>query len=236
MVLMINKKILALIPARGGSKGIPKKNIVKINGIPLLSWTINASLNSKYITKTVVSSDDIDILNCAKELGSDFIKRPTSLSLDETSSELVIEHTLSYFYKKGEIFDYLILLQPTSPLRDSIEIDNAFKIFFLNDKIDSLISVNEVDNKILKCFVENKDGTIEGIHNNKYPFMRRQELPKTYMSNGAIYIISVNSFLINKSLFTKNTKKYTMNKMKSLDIDTYDDLEIFKQIINKNYS
>ena len=232
MVLMINKKILALIPARGGSKGIPKKNIVKINGIPLLSWTINASLNSKYITKTVVSSDDIDILNCAKELGSDFIKRPTSLSLDETSSELVIEHTLSYFYKKGEIFDYLILLQPTSPLRDEKDIDMAFEKLF-EKEASALISVTVYDNKILKAFMLDSDGFMRGVSNNSFPFKRRQDLPKTYLSNGAIYIIKVKEFLKRESFYTDKTVSFVMSKEKSFDVDSIEDLKLIERQLDE---
>ncbi|RLA77108.1 MAG: acylneuraminate cytidylyltransferase family protein [Epsilonproteobacteria bacterium] len=216
----MTKKILAIIPARGGSKGIPKKNIVNLAGKPLLAWTIKASLNSKYITKTVVSSDDINILNIAKKYKSDTIQRPSNLALDTASSEPVLLHLLKSLEQK---FDYLVLLQPTSPLRDSIEIDNAFNLFFKSDAT-ALISVCRAENKMLKAFMEDDNGYIKGIVNNIYPFMRRQDLPNTYLSNGAIYIIKTSEFIKNSSLITDKTISYIMSEVKSIDIDNVDDL------------
>lgn len=228
---MIKKRILSIIPARGGSKGILKKNIQDINGKPLIFWTIKASVDSAFISETVVSSDSDDILNIALDLNVLTIKRPDSISLDETPSEPVIEHALNYFTELGKRFDYVILLQPTSPLRNSNDVDDSIKILFSNKDASALISVKEIDNKILKSFVDNNKGFIEGIRNNKIPFLRRQDLPKTYISNGAIYIIKVEEFLKNKSLFTENTLKYVMSEDKSIDIDTLDDLEYLRKIL-----
>ena len=220
-MVQMTKKILAIIPARGGSKGLPGKNILPLAGKPLISWTIDASLNSKYITKAIVSSDDNEILDTAQKYGSNILKRPNEFAKDDSPSEVVIEHALKEI---KEDFDYIILLQPTSPLRDHIDIDSAFEKLF-NSNATALISVYEIDNKILKAFKENDKGYIEGVSNNKYPFMRRQELPKTYLSNGAIYIIDVKEFIKNRSFFTDKTIYYKMDKNKSLDIDTKDDLE-----------
>jgi len=221
MVLMT--KILAIIPARGGSKELPRKNIIDLNGKPLIAWTIEASLKSKYISKTIVTSEDDEILNISKQYKANTIKRPFELSCDTTATEPVIKHTINKLKENNEEFDYLILLQPTSPLRDVKDIDNAFNIFFKSDAT-SLISVQEIDNKILKAFKTNKDGFMEGISNNRYPFQRRQELPKTYLSNGAIYIIKINEFLKNNSLFTEKTISYIMDEISSIDIDNKDDL------------
>jgi len=226
----MTKKILAIIPARGGSKGLPRKNIIELAGKPLIAWTIEASLNSKYITKTVVSSDDDEILNISKQYKADTIKRPDELALDTTTSEPVIRHVLEKLQQENKEFDYLVLLQPTSPLRDVKNIDNAFGMLFKSDAT-ALISVCEIDNKILKAFKQNEDGFIEGISNNKYPFMRRQDLPKTYMSNGAIYIIKVEEFMKNSGFFTDKTISFEMNEIKSLDIDTLEDLEKVKGYI-----
>ncbi len=225
----MTKNILAIIPARGGSKGLLRKNIIDLAGKPLIAWTIEASLNSKYITKTVVSSDDDEILNISKQYKSDIIKRPSELSLDTTASEPVVKHAIENL-KKNENFDYLVLLQPTSPLRDVKNIDDAFDILFKSDA-NALISVVETNNKILKAFKQNKDGYIDGISNNKYPFMRRQDLPKIYLSNGAIYIIKIDEFLNNNSFFTNKTISYVMDNIKSLDIDTKEDLEKVKEHI-----
>ena len=192
----MTKKILSIIPARGGSKGLPRKNIADLAGKPLIAWTIEASLNSEYISKTIVSSDDDEILNISKKYNADIIKRPDELALDTTAIEPVIKHVVEELKIENLEYDYLVLLQPTSPLRYAKDIDNAFDMLFKNNAT-ALISVCEIDNKILKAFKQNKDTFIEGISNNKYPFMRRQDLPKIYLSNGSIYIIKIDEFLIN---------------------------------------
>ncbi len=226
----MTKRVLAIIPARGDSKGLRRKNILDLAGKPLISWTIEASIKSKYITKTIVSSDYDEILNISKQYKADVIKRPDELALDTTESEPVVLHVIRELEKDNQKFDYLVLLQPTSPLRDAESIDNAFDILFQSDAT-ALISVCEINNKILKTFKQNKYGYIEGISNNKYPFMRRQDLPKTYMSNGAIYIIKVDEFIKNNSFFTNKTIPYEMDKIQSLDIDTREDLEKVKGYI-----
>lgn len=223
----MNKKILAIIPARGGSKTLPKKNIIELNGKPLISYTIKASLNSQYITKTLVSSDSDEILTIAKQYGADTIKGPLEFSTDEATSQNVIAHVLDSI---NELYDYIILLQPTSPLRDSQDIDSAFKLLF-EKQATALISTYEVNNKILKTFIANEDCTIQGIANNKYPFMRRQDLPKTYMSNGAIYIINKDEFEKNNTFLTNKTISYVMAKEKSIDIDDQEDMLKVQRIL-----
>lgn len=224
---MNDLKILSIIPARAGSKGIANKNIVDLYGKPLIAWSIEASLDSKYVSKTVVSSDGDAILKIAKEFGAETIKRPHNLAQDASSSEEVIEHVVQTLGDEIKNFEYLILLQPTSPLRNSNDIDNAFDML-LNSDADALISVYEEDNKILKAFMENSNGYIEGITNNEYPFTPRQKLPSVYMSNGAIYIVKISQFFKTKRLFCEKTIAYKMSKEKSLDIDTNDDLEKVK--------
>jgi CMP-N,N'-diacetyllegionaminic acid synthase len=226
---LMTKKVLAIIPARGGSKGLPQKNILDLAGKPLIAWTIEATLNSKYITKTIVSSDDNEILNISKEYGAYTLKRPNEFATDTASSEVVVRHTIESIDEK---FDYIVLLQPTSPLRDVENINNAFENLF-KENATALISVCEIDNKILKAFKENKDGFIEGISNNKYPFLRRQDLPKTYLSNGAIYIIKVDEFMKNNSFYTDKTISFVMNEIKSLDIDSIEDLDKVRRHINE---
>lgn len=227
---LMTKKVLAIIPARGGSKGLPKKNIIDLAGKPLIAWTIEASLGSKYITKTIVSSDSDEILEVVKNYNTDILKRPIEFASDTSSSEVVVKHVLETLDEK---YDYIILLQPTSPLRTTVDIDNAFEQLFSSDAT-ALISVCEYDNKILKAFKENEFGYIEGISNNKYPFVRRQDLPKTYMSNGAIYIIKIDKFLENKSFFTDKTISFIMDEIKSLDIDTKEDLDKVNKYIIEN--
>jgi CMP-N,N'-diacetyllegionaminic acid synthase len=221
----MTKKVLAIIPARGGSKGLPRKNIADLVGRPLIAWTIEASLNSKYITKTMVSSDDKEILDISVEYGAETIKRPENLASDDATSESVVKHAIDYLKTMGEVFDIVVLLQPTSPLRNSKDIDEAFEVMF-DSSATAVISVCDLDNKILKAFINNTSGFLKGISNDKYPFMRRQDLPKVYIPNGAIYIIEIKLFLEKNSFLTKNSVSYTMSKNKSIDIDTLDDVKI----------
>jgi len=219
----MTKRILAIIPARGGSKGIPRKNIIDLNGKPLIAWTIKASLDSNFISKTVVSSDDDEILKISQKYGASVIRRPKSLASDEASSESVMLHTIDSLSVNNEEFDIVILLQPTSPLRTSKDIDDAYEAMISMDAT-SLISVSEVDNKFLKSFIRKPSGYLESVCNKKYAFMRRQALPAVYLSNGAIYIILISEFLKSKSLFTDKTIEYIMKKNHSIDIDCLDDV------------
>ena len=152
------------------------------------------------------------------------------MASDTASSESVVKHTVDSLASNMERFDVLILLQPTSPLRTSVDIDNAMDIMF-NSDATAVISVCEFDNKILKTFKENSDGFLEGITNNDFPFMRRQNLPRVFMPNGAIYIINTTVFLENYSLLTTKTKNYLMSKSKSLDIDTHSDLNYANKVL-----
>ena len=229
----MTKKILSIITARGGSKGLKRKNVVDLVGKPLIAWTIEASLDSKYITKTIVSSDDKEALDISKEYGANVVRRPDDLSSDSATSESVIKHTIDYLESMGEMFDIVILLQPTSPLRTSKDIDSAFEIMF-NSDATAVISTSEFDNKILKTFIETPDGFLKGVSNNEYPFMRRQDLPAVYMSNGAIYIIDVNIFNKNLSLITDRTASYLMPANKSFDVDSESDLLSIEKLIKSN--
>ncbi|EAV9537637.1 acylneuraminate cytidylyltransferase family protein [Campylobacter jejuni] len=210
---------LAIIPARGGSKGIKNKNLVLLNNKPLIYYTIKAALNAKSISKVLVSSDSDVILNYAKSQNVDILKRPISLAQDDTTSDKVLLHALK-FYKD---YEDVIFLQPTSPLRTNIHIDKAFNLY-KNSNANALISVSECDNKILKAFIDD-NGNLKGICDNKYPFMPRQKLPKTYMSNGAIYIVKSNLFLNNPTFLQEKTSCYIMDEKASLDIDTTEDLK-----------
>ena len=224
-------RVTCIILARGGSKGIPKKNIINFCGKPLIAWTIEASLGSKYITKTVVSSDDKKILNISEEYGANTIRRPDDLASDVATSESVVKHAIDYLESMGEVFDIVILLQPTSPLRNCKDIDSAFEVMF-DSSATAVISTCEFDNKILKTFIESSNGFLEGISNNKYPFMRRQDLPKVYMSNGSIYIIDTKTFKNVNSFMTDKTLNYLMPKKGSVDIDSSDDLIQVEKILN----
>jgi CMP-N-acetylneuraminic acid synthetase len=224
-------KIISIIPARGGSKGLRGKNIIDLAGKPLISYTIEASLKSKFITKTIVSSDSDEILEISKKYGSDILKRPDELAQDTTASEPVVSHVLENI-ENIEEYEYIVLLQPTSPLRDENDIDKAFNELF-EKKATSLISTVTIDNKILKAFIYDENGFLKGVSNNNFPFMRRQDLPEVYMPNGAIYIVNKKEFLKTEKLFTNETLSYLMSPEKSVDLDTKEDLINIENIINE---
>jgi CMP-N,N'-diacetyllegionaminic acid synthase len=223
-------RILSIIPARAGSKGIKKKNITNLAGKPLISWTIEASLRSKFITKTIVSSDDSEILEISKILGANTIKRPKNIATDTSSSVSVVSHTIEFLKNQNEQFDVIILLQPTSPLRTYLDIDSAFDLYF-NSKATSVISGHKLENKFLKVFSVDHSGYLSTPFNSSYPFMSRQELPMIFMPNGAIYIIDADAFSKLESFYTSKTLSYEMSEENSIDIDLIGDLKLAEDIL-----
>jgi CMP-N,N'-diacetyllegionaminic acid synthase len=225
-----NKQILAIIPARGGSKGVPKKNIFPLAGKPLLVWTIEAAQKSKMINRIVVSSDDEGILQIALKSGAEPIRRPKSIAGDKAPFNLLIFHALDYLKRKEKyIPNIIVYLQPTSPLREGKDIDQALSL--LKEKVTSIISVYEIDNKFLKSFIINKKGFLQGFSNNQFAFMNRQDLPKIYMPDGAIYAVKTGNFLKTGKLLTDKTIPFVMNLDKCLDIDTIKDLKKAEKIL-----
>jgi CMP-N-acetylneuraminic acid synthetase len=226
------KNMIGIIPARGGSKGLPRKNIRDLNGKPLISYTISAALACKSIDNVVVSSEDQEILKIATLCGANVIKRPAELATDTAAAELLIKHVLESEKEKGVAYRYAILLQPTSPLRNSSHIDEAIKKF-VSQGATSLISVVEYDYTPFKCFTIDSNDTLNGLYNNVTPFMNRQNLPKCYLSNGAIYIFSAGEFLKNMSFYQEKCIPFIMSKEESIDIDTRKDLEAAEAVMKK---
>lgn len=229
----MDKEIVAIILARGGSKGLPNKNIRRIRGKHLIGYTIEAALASKYINKTVVSSDSPKILEIARQYGAQTIVRPPEFATDNASSEEAVRHAILRLQTKGDNYHLLILIQPTSPLRDSADINTAIELFEAK-KAHSLISVYESEFNHFKTLVINNKGYLDGLINNKQIFMPRQEQPKVFIPNGAIYVIKVSKFLRHKTFLIDKTIHFLMPKEKSLDIDTLEDLKKIKKILKKN--
>ena len=224
-----NKTFLAIIPARGGSKRLPNKNLLKLGNKPLVSWSIEAGLKSKYIDKVIVSSDNNNILNVSKEFGAETIKRPDYLSSDISTTFDTIEHTVNNVKE----YDYIVLLQPTSPLRDEKHIDEAIKLLEERDA-DAIISVCETNHNpqwsnTLQNNLSMNTFISKNIINN-----RSQDLKTYYRLNGAIYIAKTDKLLQEKTFFLKaNSFAYIMSHKSSVDIDTTFDLE-FANFLIKN--
>lgn len=221
-----NKKILAIITARGGSKRLPNKNILDLNGQPLISYSIQEALKSKYIDETMVSTDSKEIAEVAESFGASipFI-RPSKLAQDDTSSIDTIFHTLEYYEKSlKKRFDYFVLLQPTSPLRKSSHIDESIENMF-NKDTSSIVSVYKTEDGFNQEYMKQKQiGSF---------FERNKEQYGYFTLNGAIYVCETEKFLEKKSLFFSDTIPYFMEPIESVDIDTKDDFNKAKQIIQK---
>ena len=221
-----SKRLLAVIPARGGSKRLPRKNVLDLAGKPLIAWTIQEALNCKYIDQVIVSTDDKEISDISKEYGADVpFFRPSELATDEAKTVDVVLHLLDELEKVGERYDYIILLQPTSPLRTAQNIDESVEL--LQMKIsDAVISVCESEHPPLWCNVLPDDMSMDNFLDESVKNKRSQDLSKQYRINGAIYISSVKKLKKENSFFlSNNCIAYIMKQNVSIDIDTIDDFD-----------
>lgn len=214
-----NKKVLAVIPARGGSKGVPRKNIRLLNGKPLIAWTIEAAKKSKYIDRLILSSEDKEIIKIAEAYGCEapFI-RPTHLALDETPGIDPILHAL------GEVtgYDYIVLLQPTSPLRATNDIDNCIERL-IEKNASSCVSVTESNTSPYWMYTLNENGRMKQFVNHETLPVRRQDLPQVFALNGAVYVAEIEWLRKTESFLTEETVAYIMPRGRSYDIDTEED-------------
>lgn len=220
-------KVLAIIPARGNSKGLPRKNVIDTGGKPLIAWTIEAAQKARCITKLILSSDNAEIISVAKDFGCDvpFI-RPDKLATDTASTLDVVLHAIDQM--PG--YDFVIILQPTSPLRTALDIDAAFDIM-VSSGAPSCVSVCEVDETPYWMFSLGDNGQLERLIELPCDIHRRQDLPKSYKLNGAIYIVGVNTLRKTKSFTSDQTVAYTMDRGVSIDVDTRLEHEHIKKVL-----
>ena len=233
---MINgKSVLALIPARGGSKGLSGKNILPLAGKPLISWSIETAHGSKYIDKCIVSTDDKDIADVAKSYKCEIpFMRPKELSLDEAPSFPVMAHAVEFFKKNNLHFDYFILLEPTSPLRDTKDIDCALEKLNSNKDIaDSIVGVSKVESTHPVFDVRiNNAGLIEPYVGKKFKSFRRQDIEPLYFKEGSIYVSDTKVLLNKKNFYHDRTLPYIVPRWKSLEIDEMVDLIIAESLMS----
>lgn len=228
-----NKTFLAIIPARGGSKGLPGKNIKELCGKPLIAWSIEAGLKSKYIDEVMVTTDSQDIADIAKKYGANVpFLRPDYLANDIATSFDVIKHTIDFY--KNEFkreFDYIILLEPTSPLREVSDIDNAIDQF-LNSSADSIVGIAKTEGQNPAFLVlTNEKNFISGYENHDMKVLRRQDIKDIYFFEGTIYISKTNVLLHKETFYHENTIGYEVPKYKSLEIDDMDDFVMVEAIM-----
>lgn len=228
----MKNECLAIIPARGGSKGLPGKNIKKLNGLPLIGYTIRAARATSRISRIAVSTDDKKIGMIAESLGGEFIKRPESMARDDSPIIEAVLHCLDELKDKERYEpESFIMLQPTSPFRESRHIDEAFDIFRRGD-CEAVISVLEPSFHPLKSF-RVKNGLLEGLVKPEFSFAPRQELPKGYVANGAIFLMKTKSFRKHKSLFAPRTRPYFMGRVESLDVDHIEDFDFASFLLKR---
>ncbi len=219
-------KILAIIPARAGSKGVPNKNIREISGKPLIGYTIEEAIKSKKISKIVVSSDSEKIIKLSKKYGVETIQRPKKYSTDSAPMISVISHVINK--KNYSEFDHIILLQPTCPLRTCKDIDLAIGKYGKN-KVDSLISVYKVEDSHPSRMYKIKNNRLCSIQ-KKDTTKNRQDLNPIYLRNGAIYITK-KKLIKEGKIWGGSIFPYLMSKEKSLNIDDMSDFQYAKYLI-----
>ena len=233
-----DKTFLGIITARGGSKGLPGKNIKELCGKPLIAWSIEAGLKSNYLDEVMVTTDSKDIANIAKQYGASVpFLRPDVLASDTATSFDAIKHTIEFY--KNEMkkeFDYIVLLEPTSPLREARDIDIAIEQLF-NSNADSIVGIckTEDQNPAFLVFKNEKD-FISGYENHDMKVLRRQDIKDVYFFEGTIYISKTDVLLNKKTFYHENTIGYVVPKYKSLEIDDIDDFIMVEAIMkHKGY-
>jgi len=223
------KKVIAIIPARGGSKGLSRKNIKELCGKPLIAWSIESGLTSKYIDEVMITTDSEEIALIARNFGASvpFI-RPAILANDSATSFSVIKHTIDFYENKlNKRFDYIVLLEPTSPLREENDIDNMIeKIISMEEQFDAIVSLGEVH--------EHPSIMKKSVGDNMVPYCkelimasRRQENDSAYFPYGVAYIIKTKTLLEEKSFYPRKTTYHMIKRYQCYEIDDiYDFLSI----------
>ena len=231
-----NKTIIAIIPARSASKGLKNKNIKEFLGKPLISWSIEAGLKSKYIDEVMVSTDSSKYADISKKYGAKvpFI-RPDKLSSDAATSMEVIYHTLNYYKEElNQKYEYIILLEPTSPQRTVTDIDNAIEKLINNLEANALVSTSKVESchpsYMIKKF---KDDFFEGSESKDINIIRRQDFTDLNFIDGSIYISQIDTLFEKSSFYHDKTLCYDVPKWKSFEIDDIDDFIMIEALMKE---
>jgi len=229
-----NKKIISIIPARGGSKRLPRKNILPLAGKPLIAYSIEQSLKSEYIDRTIVSTEDKEIAEISKKYGAEIIERPKELATDEATTLVVLQHVLSVLREQDYNPDIVVLLQPTSPLRKTSQIDESIKKLIDNDA-NMVVSVSELHIGY-KWLLGIRNGKLHFISGNNLEDTRTQDQEKAYMLNGAINTYKTEIILKSEIYnFNDNCLPLIMDKKTSMDIDNKTDLELAEFYVKRGY-
>lgn len=228
-----NKKIIGIIPARGGSKGIPRKNIVDLGGYPLIAWTIIRAKKSSLLDDVILTTEDQEIIYIAEQFKCSIpFKRPDEYATDIASSVDVTLHALNALNIK-DYNTYFVLLQPTSPFRSTETIDKSIK-FAIDNNYPYVMSVSNLKKSPYHIYIEKKDNLLEPLYKKPASSTRRQDLPNAVISNGVIYVANAKFFLREKSFKPSMIRYFKIMGNESFDIDTPNDLKYAREIVEKN--
>lgn len=228
-----DRTILGLIPARGGSKGLPRKNVLPLLGKPLAAWTIEQAQASELIDEVVVSTDDAEIADVAGSFGAPVpFMRPAELADDASPTLDVVEHALRFFTVQGRSFDYLALLEPTSPLRAPGDIDAAIRALLdAEDRSASLVSVGEVHMEHPSIVKRIENGFVAPYDPEAARVARRQDLSAAYFPYGVIYLARVAELLETRSFYQDTTMPYFIERWQNYEVDDAIDLACVEAVL-----
>ena len=235
---MIKSNILCIVPARSGSKGLPNKNIRKLAGKPLIQWTLDQAIKSKLISKIIVSTDSEKIIKICKNKKylkkiEEAFKKTKNISGNNSPVSKTIIHCLNYYKKLNQEFDYLILLEPTSPIRFKNDIDNAIKKFLKKKKyFDGIVSIGEIKTNPY-LFKYEYQNSIKSLFNLKHKNLNRQNFKKIYFPFGVIYLSKVDTYLKNQTFYNKRTMFFKVKINQCYEIDDIYDFNCVETIIKK---
>lgn len=226
------KKILAIIPARGGSKGLPGKNIKELCGKPLIAWSIEHAQKSKYVDELFISTDSQEIADVAEHFGAPCPElRPAELARDTAPSSEFIVYTLEKMKKEGKFFDYFILLEPTSPLRDVEDVDKSIEMLVDNPVAESVMGVVRAEDSNPAFMVKIGEGGLMIPFMGKAETLRRQDIPDAYYFEGTVYLSKCDAYMEKKAFYHDKTLPYVVPKWKSFEIDDIIDFTIIEAIM-----
>ena len=222
-------RVIAIIPARGGSKGLPRKNLKVLGGVPLIVHSIRAAQDAGVVDIVVVSTEDSEIAQVAEANGAVVVRRPEELATDTAQNDVVVRHVLEAVRKPANASDIVVLLQPTSPLRSAQDID-ACVALYLQGSVATVLSVCEVDVHPGKC-IYIRGGRIEPFTNDRDMELRRQDMQPVYRQNGAVYVVGADDFMDDGRFYKKPSAAYTMDRRDSIDIDDELDLLLAESLL-----
>lgn len=230
------KTFLAIIPARSGSKGLKDKNIKMLCGKPLMAWSIQAGLESRYIDEIVVSTDSKQYAEIASQYGAQVpFLRPKHLSLDESTTFSSIQHTIDFYkHQQQKEFDYIVLLEPTSPLREAIDIDRAIEMLLAHPTAQSIVGISKTESQNPEFLIKlNAKNFIESYTGRGFAPLRRQEIKEIFFLEGTIYISQTQALLEYQNFYHQKTLGYEVPKWKSLEVDDEDDFVMIEAMAKK---